>query len=338
MLYFLKRNIPIVKQDNEIFLGQGASFISFCYNKEIEDLLNDLTTKGVEKKDIATASFLVALKEKKLLTSKNPLKQLSRNNLFFDHLGLKPITDSTKNKKIFILGAGGLGSIICFQLAQWGFNNLTVVDNDVVAQSDIYKTLIYRSEHIGIKKSAALSDIIKTNFKIEISIIDKKLFNKEDLIDIISDGKPSLIVYAIDPSPVLRFHLNELAFELNIPYLSVAYSFQFLRLGPFCIPGKTKCLEFYNNYMKNNTSSKSDYKKMIKLYPDYLIHPSVSFNITMLGGVALKEIIFFFCNKPQYIISYNKLITINALNFEAMSLEMKCDSSCGVCGHSSEIE
>lgn len=60
--------------------------------------------------------------------------------------------------KVFIGGAGGIGSNLCFQLARTGAK-ITIVDTDTVDETNLGGQL-YGKEEIGKKKIWAISDVI----------------------------------------------------------------------------------------------------------------------------------------------------------------------------------
>ncbi len=71
-----------------------------------------------------------------------------------------PIYEKMKAAHIGIAGLGGLGSNIAAALARSGIGRLTLVDLDTVELSNINRQ-IYTLKHIGMPKTAALSEIIR---------------------------------------------------------------------------------------------------------------------------------------------------------------------------------
>ncbi len=72
-----------------------------------------------------------------------------------------PIYERMKAARVGIAGLGGLGSNIAAALARSGIGNLTLVDFDTVELSNINRQ-IYTLKHIGMPKTAALSEILRS--------------------------------------------------------------------------------------------------------------------------------------------------------------------------------
>lgn len=95
-----------------------------------------------------------------------------------------------KDIKIGIAGAGGLGSNCAFNLVRSGFENLKIVDYDIVEQSNLNRQF-YFYDQIGIPKVYALKENLKRinqnlNIEIENIFIDENnihnLFEKCDVV------------------------------------------------------------------------------------------------------------------------------------------------------------
>jgi molybdopterin/thiamine biosynthesis adenylyltransferase len=118
----------------------------------------------------------------------------SRENLleFID----KEKFDKIKNeKKVCIVGCGGVGSNLLPLLVRGGFLNLRIVDFDIVDESNLSRQSFKKSD-IGKKKTFALkSYILEINQNVNIEIFDKKL-NYENYKNILNDV--DLIVDATD--------------------------------------------------------------------------------------------------------------------------------------------
>ena len=113
----------------------------------------------------------------------------------------------------------------------------------------------------------------------------------------IEDEKPCLIIKACDPDLSFRYYLNEICFELGIPFVYMSYSFDRINVGPFFVPGKTKSDEVLENHLIKTVGKEYTFLNHKKLFSNYIVHPSVSFNINILANIILKEVIFFHLKK-----------------------------------------
>ena len=81
-----------------------------------------------------------------------------------------------KNKKVLLIGVGGVGSAALETLVRSGFNNITVVDYDIIDESNLNRQLITNNTNIGNKKvEEAIKRALLINKDIIINGIQLKL-------------------------------------------------------------------------------------------------------------------------------------------------------------------
>jgi len=66
-----------------------------------------------------------------------------------------------QEKKIAIIGAGGLGSSLCFALGAVGIGELHVIDFDKVSKHNIHRQIAFLLDDIGKNKAIVNTEIIK---------------------------------------------------------------------------------------------------------------------------------------------------------------------------------
>jgi len=257
---------------------------------------------------------------------------LDRSKLFFDYLEINYPSELDFNSKILIFGSGAGGSTIAYLLAQFGFKNLCIIDKDVVNESDVKKTLIFRKDQIGKSKVLSLNETIRTNFDINIVSIEKCVVQKDEMDEIITREEPCLIIKACDPDLNFRVFLNEICFLKKIPFIHMSYSFEKLTVGPFFIPGKTSCDESINNLNKEELGEDFDFSNTHKLFTDYITHPSISFNINILASLVLKDIVFFFSKNIDLVKSLNALVYFFPITMQSYKYTLECPDNCKTCG------
>ncbi|MCK4981572.1 MAG: sulfur carrier protein ThiS adenylyltransferase ThiF [Victivallaceae bacterium] len=94
------------------------------------------------------------------------------------------VTEILKGKKVFVAGAGGLGSNVCVMLARAGIGHITVVDFDRVEASNLNRQQYFRDQ-IGKPKVTALKEnLLRIDPELKINVIEAKLSadNCEELI------------------------------------------------------------------------------------------------------------------------------------------------------------
>lgn len=136
------------------------------------------------------AAGLPSLKPKVLSASEK--KRFSR------HFRIPEVQESgqlkLKSTSVLVIGSGGLGCPSLLYLAAAGIGRLTIVDNDVVDESNLQRQVLYTEEDVGKNKvDAARARLHKLNKNVQIEILNLRIDdqNIEDLVqshDIILDG------------------------------------------------------------------------------------------------------------------------------------------------------
>jgi molybdopterin-synthase adenylyltransferase len=143
-----------------------------------------------------------------------------------------------KKAKVFIAGAGGLGSPVSIYLAVAGIGHIRIADHDVVDPSNLNRQILHWHSDIGrLKVDSAEEKLSKINPDMKIEIISGTI--DEASVASMTDGFDA-IVDAMDNFPT-RYILNRAAVERNIPFFHGAVRGLEGRAMTI-IPGKTACL------------------------------------------------------------------------------------------------
>lgn len=102
--------------------------------------------------------------------------RFSRQDVVFEKFN---VSEVLKNKKIVIIGCGAIGSVLVELLVRSGAENLTLIDSDLVDETNLQRQ-IYVEEDIGkIKVKALKEKATRINSKANINIICE-LINKDN--------------------------------------------------------------------------------------------------------------------------------------------------------------
>ncbi len=140
------------------------------------------------------------------------MKQLNKNYLerYSRQIILKNIGISGQKKisssKVFIVGAGGLGSPIADLLCRAGVGEIGIIDHDKVSLSNLNRQTLYNSSDINKFKVEILKQKLKKiNPLVKVNVFKKKI-DKKNIDSLIS--KYGIIVDASDNFGT-KFLLNE---------------------------------------------------------------------------------------------------------------------------------
>lgn len=139
----------------------------------------------------------------------------SRTELLLGEEGLKRL----KASHVMIVGLGGVGAYAAEMLCRAGVGKMTIVDGDIINESNRNRQLIALSSTQGQKKAECLGIRLKDiNENLELTTVDQ--YVKEDMmLEILKADKYDFIVDAIDTlTPKLFLILH--ALDLQIPIVS----------------------------------------------------------------------------------------------------------------------
>ncbi len=325
--YYLKKWFPIFKAGSRLNVGipRTTKCVDTEYTETKYEELSNLIQNGISDSDIKENSFYHDLWNKKMLSTRIDKE---RNELFLEYLGIEEGFTDVLTKKILIFGAGAGGSSLCYLLAQTGFQNIYIVDNDVVEESEVEKTFVFRKADIGNYKTEVLKKLLSENFNISLKIYNERPSYEFQIDKIITYINPDFIVKACDPNTDFRVFLNHICFKNKIPFIHMAYSFETNIVGPLFVPGITCCDMSLNQYQRTVFGDDHDFEKVEKLFSDYITHPSINFNINILASIILKEIVFFLLGKVEHVISVGKIIHFSPLSLRGAVTTLSCLSNC----------
>jgi molybdopterin/thiamine biosynthesis adenylyltransferase len=215
-----------------------------------------------------------------------------------------------KKAKVFIAGAGGLGSPVAIYLAAAGIGTIRIVDRDTVELSNLNRQVLHWDKDIGEKK------VVSAAAKLKMFNPDIRIETCEDAIteanaaELVADA--DLIVDAMDNLPT-RYLLNKTAIKKNIPFFHGAvYGFEGQAMT--VIPGKSACL--YCLYHGAN--------------PPQTKFPVIGVAPAVIGCIQATEVI-------KYIVGMGELLTDRLLTYDGLAMKftefsIKRDPACAHCG------
>ena len=168
------------------------------------------------------------------ILSERERQRYHRQMLIFGEEG----QDRLKRARVFIAGAGGLGSPVATYLAVAGVGTITIVDHDTVEISNLNRQVLHWDPDVGRPKCESAEEKLRAiNPDIEIRALDETIDNAN--VGELTRGS-DVIVDAMDNYPT-RYLLNRAAIRHRIPFIHGAirgFDGQVMTV----IPGRTACL------------------------------------------------------------------------------------------------
>ncbi len=215
-----------------------------------------------------------------------------------------------KQAKVFIAGAGGLGSPVSMYLTTAGVGVIRIVDHDRVELSNLNRQVLHWDKDIGKRKvNSALEKLRQLNQGVEIEAIEK-MITEANASQLVADS--DLIVDAMDNLPT-RYLLNKTALDKGIPlFHGAVYGFEGRVMT--IIPGKTACLMCV--YRGAAPEGK---------------FPVVGATPAAIGCIQATEVIKYIVGIGELLT--NRLLIYNGLNMKFTELKVKKDPNCKHCSH-----
>jgi molybdopterin/thiamine biosynthesis adenylyltransferase len=143
-----------------------------------------------------------------------------------------------KRSKVFVAGAGGLGSPVSMYLVAAGVGSLKIVDHDRVELSNLNRQILHWDQDIQKRKvDSALEKLRKLNTSVSIEVLEKTI-TEENVLNLVADCDG--IVDAMDNLPA-RYILNKAALDRNVPFFHGAVR-GFEGRAMTIVPGESACL------------------------------------------------------------------------------------------------
>lgn len=125
---------------------------------------------------------------------------------------------SLSEKRILVIGVGGVGGTALEALARSGFKKFVIIDSDKVDMSNLNRQILFTAEDVGADKvDAAKKHLLKINSEFEIITIKEKITNGS--LDKLNIPKVDFIVDAIDFVEG-KLHIYDYALRNLIPFIS----------------------------------------------------------------------------------------------------------------------
>ncbi len=217
--------------------------------------------------------------------------------------------EKLRRAKVFVAGAGGLGSPVSTYLAVAGVGKIILADFDSVDLSNLNRQFLHHEKDIGREKiKSAEEKLLSMNPEIKVETIREKITD-ENAGSIVPPC--DLIIDALDNFDT-RHVLNRLAVERNIPLIHGAVS-GYRGQATTIIPGKTPCL---------CCIFPSSFKK--EVFPVLGTTPGV------IGSIQANEAIKYLTGQGKLL--ENRLLLWDGLSCSFSELNVNKTENCPVCG------
>lgn len=199
-------------------------------------------------------------------------------------------------KKLFIIGAGGLGCPLLLYLSRFKLKQITLVDYDIIDESNLERQILFDKKDVGKEKAKVVADKInqftKTKYYVEpIENINK---NKKMLSNLIESD----IIIDCTDSPCTKKFIFELCIKHNKP---LVYGSVVGTKGYACLISqltknkkKNKKIDKIRNILYAKQHDKASKLGVYSIAVNAIANIQANLTIRFLLKKQIKDKIFFF--------------------------------------------
>jgi molybdopterin/thiamine biosynthesis adenylyltransferase len=196
--------------------------------------------------DLDNAGVLIDGSERVVLDAYH-LERWKRNIGFFEtYASLSrskyAMQEKLRDCKVTLLGLGGIGSHLSFDLLGLGIEDLRIVDFDKVELSNLNRQILYTEADIGEPKVGIAVRRLSSYYPgARIDAVERKLSSAEDFYDMVA-GRDFTVCVIDRPKLDVHRWINEASVRADVPYVVGGVETQ-RAITFMVIPGITGCAE-----------------------------------------------------------------------------------------------
>ncbi len=219
-------------------------------------------------------------------------------------------------RKVLVIGAGGLGCPAAFYLAAAGVGTLGIVDSDQVEISNLQRQILHSTEDLGRKKvDSAKDQLQRLNPEVDIRLYPVRL-SEENAAEILKDYD-----FIIDGSDNFdtKFLVNDTALALGKAF-SHAGIMRFQGQTMTVVPHKSAC---YRCLFKEPPPP----GEILGCQPMGILGAIAG----TIGSIQATEAVKFFLGMEEELL-VNRLLTFDGKQMNFRTIPVRRDPQCKACG------
>ncbi len=232
--------------------------------------------------------------------------------------------DILKNANILVVGCGALGNEIVKNLAMLGVGNICVADMDKVEESNLTRSILFRTEDKGLSKAEVICRRAKeVNKDIKIKYFDGNIFSFG--LGVFKNF--DLIIGGLDNREA-RLFINQSCWKINKPWIDGAIEV-LTGVARMFIPPDNACYEC--------TMSEIDYKLINKRKSCMLLGldeinegkiPTTPTIASIIAGVQVQEAVKYLHKREDLLVLNGKGFIFSGNNNDSYIIEYQKNEDC----------
>ncbi|MHA1300254.1 MAG: HesA/MoeB/ThiF family protein [Candidatus Helarchaeota archaeon] len=268
---------------------------------------------------------------------------------FFHRQKIIPQWNQTSfDKKILIVGIGGMGCHMAVSCCRLGVRDIVLVDSDVIEPSNLNRQTLYNKKSIGMKKTEAAKNNLEYLHKINsnIEVVDIDIFKEwKQFIPLVKDS--DFVLNGLDCPEIKRVAVSSICLKYEKPMIYAGTDVISGNAGVILYqPSKGKpcyeCLQAalvsiepkYYKIFKPNNIDKQDEIPIDAISREYNppVAASTNYTAATISNLAINLLVHFLLNWS--VLPNRIIIDMYNLNIESWNIEGA--EECPLCGNTTE--
>lgn len=291
----------ILKTNNQLIVTKDNKFKVYeLSSDEVSQTKEFMQKEMFEKQD--TKIFKKLINKNVLIKCTNVKANRNTHSYLEGYTNSKIDMDSLKNKKVFVIGLGGIGCEVITHLVGNGVNKLVILDFDTVDETNLNRQYLYTYNDLSKNKVDLINKRIKEkNPNIEVKSYNKFISCSNDIVDIIKKENVDMVICAADtPFLDIRISILEACISTKTPCIFGGLNIITGQYGPTLID---------SSKMKKYCQELQKVKELVLC--NNINKASFGPTNTIISAYMAIDIIMTLLGKKKYINSLNKIKTIN---------------------------
>jgi len=247
-MFYINAFISITVVDNEFFFGLPIGGNNQRYNFDFQGKQKDVMLELIQGKgypfeelvEIYSKETIDSFIKDKIIINfiQDRESLMSRTNAYFDMNLNKHALERLRKSTVLILGCGGIGTHVAWNLTTIGVGKLILLDFDTVDISNLNRQLLFDIQDVGKLKVEVLKEkLSQINPMVHIETVNIKITSEEDLEKVVNTNPSSLIIKSLDSPMKFPEWLDAVSTKYKTNYIAGTTTGVFSLIGPTFIPG-----------------------------------------------------------------------------------------------------
>jgi bacteriocin biosynthesis cyclodehydratase domain-containing protein len=230
---------------------------------------------------------------------------------------------------VVVIGCGGLGTWAIAALACIGVGHLLLIDDDLVALSNLNRQILYTRADVSRPKAAAAADWVRAfDPTVQVSEVQRRITSPDDVSAHIVDADAVVLAADWPPYEIARW-VNTACVRERTPFIVAGQLPPLLKIGPTYMPGDGPCFTCHETALTKASRSYEDYVAFRASEP--VMTPTLGPGSGVVGGMLGLELLHLLAGHVPSTQGVAVLMNMRTMTIRHEQVDR--DAMCKTCKH-----